>query len=81
MKWKYVPKTRRLQVSNVQLDLPMLKRIIERGLIPTNVSAITYRTQSVTLLMTGDHLQRWLSSDAWEDAAFSRLEPNALSRR
>ncbi len=61
MKWRYDPDRRRLNVSNPQLDFASLRSVTQRWLIGRNVEAIVYTTSTVTLIVRGHHLRRWIA--------------------
>jgi hypothetical protein len=65
MKWRYDREHRRLNVfgSDCSLDLARVRSVIQRGLIPTNLTAIVYRTSKFNVLITGRNLRRWLSGE------------------
>lgn len=65
MKWRYDRDSRRLDVTNSELDLASLRSLIRKGLIPKRLKAIVYTTPAVILIMRGGHLRRWISGGAF----------------
>lgn len=61
MNWRFNTTTRRLHVSNAQLDFRPVRALLGLGRVPTDIEAIIYSTPSVTYVVCGFILQEWVA--------------------
>ena len=64
LEWSYCNEQRRLCASGSQLtaDFIQIRRLIETGNIPRDVSAIVYKADEIVMFVRGRYLQEWISA-------------------
>jgi hypothetical protein len=61
MHWHFDTATRRLHVSNAQLDFHPVRALLASGWVPADISAIVYRTPEMTYVVCGFVLCQWIA--------------------
>ena len=61
MNWRLDKRTRRLHVSDAQLDFRPIRALIGRGWVPVNVEAIIFSTPAITYVVCGFVLREWIA--------------------